>query len=272
MNKMKIGLWNIDHPENDVNSTNKQKRFLEIIDYLKKQNCDVLILNESNSAIELAGYTSYFSNESPFLNKNRCYNHPNRYYQVTVLSKIKAEQFDIMEPINGVLCKIEYQNQPIFIYGNVITIKDRWKNNSNKKYKDRLQEQIAQFNKLLDKNFIIAGDFNLKKGWTQQFHVGEIRNNTEIILYRATCELINNTFKYAKAKNVLVKYNINDNELIMKYTDNGIGFNLNQVWKNKIGMGIFNMKNRISSLNGQFKVESGAGKGIEVNISVPLKD
>jgi hypothetical protein len=165
---MKIGLWNIDHPENDIKRNNRHKRFLGVIDYLQEQNCELLILCESNSAIKLSGYTPYFSDESPFRNKNRCYGHPNRYYQVSIFSKIPTEQIDISEPINGLLCKIEHQKRHVFIYGNVITIKDQWKKDSDIKYKDRLQEQISQFNQLLGKDFIIGGDFNLKKGWAQK--------------------------------------------------------------------------------------------------------
>ncbi|NOQ23849.1 MAG: PAS domain S-box protein [Bacteroidales bacterium] len=94
----------------------------------------------------------------------------------------------------------------------------------------------------------------------------------ETALYRITTELINNTFKYAKAKNVSIKYFIQGNEVIMKYSDDGIGFNLDQVWKNKIGMGIFNLKNRISSLNGQYNISSEPNNGISVYISVPVNE
>ena len=165
---MKIGLWNIDHPEKNLKRSGRIKRFTEITRYIEKQDCDFLILSEANSAIQVNGYSQYFSEESPFYNKNRCYHHPNQYHQVAIFSKNPCEQIAIPEPINGVLCKIEHKNQPIFIYGNVITIKDQWKKDSNKKYKDRLSEQISQFTQLLGKTFIIGGDFNLKKGWLQK--------------------------------------------------------------------------------------------------------
>lgn len=94
----------------------------------------------------------------------------------------------------------------------------------------------------------------------------------ETALYRITTELINNTFKYAKAKNVSIQYFMQGNEVAMSYSDDGIGFNINQVWKNKIGMGIFNMKNRISALNGQFYIVSELNKGISVDISIPINE
>lgn len=165
---MKIGLWNIDHPEKNFKRASSQKRFLEVTNYLHNQECDLFILTESNSAIELPGFNSFFSDESPFTNQKRCYAYPNRYHQVSILSKLPVEQLRISEPINGVLCKIRVQGQPILLYGNVITIKDQWKKDSNKKYNDRLEEQISQFTKFLDTEFIVAGDFNLKKGWIQK--------------------------------------------------------------------------------------------------------
>ncbi|SHI12040.1 endonuclease/exonuclease/phosphatase family protein [Desulfofustis glycolicus] len=165
---MKIGLWNIDHPEKESRSSRRIRRFTEITRYVEKRDCDLLILTEANSAINLKGYTQYLSEESPFYNKNRCYDLPNKCHQVAIFSKNPCVQIAIAEPINGVLCEAEYNNQPIFIYGNVITIKDQWKKDSDKKHKDRLGEQIWLFAQLLGKKFIIGGDFNLKKGWLQK--------------------------------------------------------------------------------------------------------
>lgn len=168
---MKIGLWNIDHPEYDITKNRHHERFLDISDYLQQQDCDVFILTETNAAIGLDGYASFLSQESPFLNKSRCYASPNRYHQVGILSKVPAEQLDISEPINGVLCKIKWKEHLLYIYGNVITIKDQWKPDSDKKYKDRVAEQLQQFKELINQKSIIAGDFNLRKGWTQKKEV-----------------------------------------------------------------------------------------------------
>ena len=165
---MNIGLWNIDHPEHNISNRSRYKRFSEISEYLRQQDCDFYIITEANAAIQLKGYLSHFSDESPFLKKDRCYAAPNRYHQVGIYSKWPLEQVEICEPINGVLCKSIWQKQPVVIYGNVITIKDQWKNDSNKTYKDRVNEQIREMGQLVNERFIVGGDFNLKRGWSQK--------------------------------------------------------------------------------------------------------
>jgi len=165
---IKIGLWNIDHPELNQRSKKKRTRFSHVVKYLGSQDCDLLVLTESNSALDLHGYDAHYSDESPYINKTRCYDSLNQYHQVSIISKLSSHQINIEESINGLLCKVKAYDHSILLYGNVITIKDRWKKDSDKKYKDRLNEQLQQFKALLGNKFIIAGDFNLKKGWTQK--------------------------------------------------------------------------------------------------------
>lgn len=94
--------------------------------------------------------------------------------------------------------------------------------------------------------------------------------NTEIAFYRITTELINNTLKYAKADNITIKYYLKHGHVFMLYKDNGKGFDTEKVLNSRTGMGIFNMKNRINSLNGEFKIESIENEGVYVEIMVPL--
>ncbi|WP_409377676.1 endonuclease/exonuclease/phosphatase family protein [Gracilimonas aurantiaca] len=165
---MKIGLWNIDHPEYYEGKLSQNQRFIRIKEYLKEQDCDIYILCETNAALTLDGYFAFYSDESPYINKSRNYNKPNAYYQVGVYSRVPARQRTITEPINGVLCEITNGNQKFLLYGNVITIKDRWKKDSDLTYSDRLQEQLSQFESLADEGFIIGGDLNLRKGWANK--------------------------------------------------------------------------------------------------------
>ncbi len=81
---MKIGIWNIDHPELNTRSKTKTDRVRRIYDFLVSENCDVYVLTETNSAINLAGYNSIFSSESPFIKKSRSY-YVARYLEVFFL-------------------------------------------------------------------------------------------------------------------------------------------------------------------------------------------
>jgi len=85
---------------------------------------------------------------------------------------------------------------------------------------------------------------------------------TEIVVYRVIIELINNTIKHAKARNIHIDFNKNDEIVELVYKDDGLGFNLNEAIKQKKGLGINNIINRIKTLEGSFQFESYPEKGI----------
>lgn len=165
---MKIGLWNIDHPEKDSGNKSKQRRFNKITKYLTSANCDIYILTEANAAISLEGYASVFSTDSPFKSSRRFYGLPNIYHQVAIYSKVPLVQSEVIEPINSLQVKIETEGHLLNLYGNVVTLKDRWSKASDLKYNDRLEQQIESINKLPEQRTLVAGDFNLRLGWPQK--------------------------------------------------------------------------------------------------------
>ncbi len=167
---MKLGLWNIDHPEYHAERTSRRyQRMRDILAFLKAQDCDLFVLTETNAALLLPGYHAYLSAESPYLKASRDYHSPNRYHQVGIYSRFPLKQIAVAEPINGVLCKTSDGESSLWIYGNVITIKDQWQRDSSKTYRDRLEEQLDAFETLVSRSrFIIAGDFNLKINWPQK--------------------------------------------------------------------------------------------------------
>jgi two-component system NarL family sensor kinase len=48
------------------------------------------------------------------------------------------------------------------------------------------------------------------------------------VLYQTTKELINNTIKHAQAQNIRIQLKSNNNQIILYYRDDGVGFNLNE--------------------------------------------
>lgn len=100
--------------------------------------------------------------------------------------------------------------------------------------------------------------------------IGEKRydKNVEVILYRVVCELINNSIKHAECqyiKSVLVE---RSGCLVLDYTDDGKGFVLSEV--EDMGMGLSNIRSRVSTLNGKLKIVTSPGAGVKVKVVVPL--
>jgi len=97
-----------------------------------------------------------------------------------------------------------------------------------------------------------------------------IESKIEILLYRVVNELINNTVKHSKAKNVSLSISDNVNKIEMKYSDDGIGFDVIKIKKITEGVGLFNMHNRIKTLGGSFSIKSTVTEGTSVHIVLPI--
>ena len=93
--------------------------------------------------------------------------------------------------------------------------------------------------------------------------------NSEIMIYRIIQELLNNALKYAKASQVLVSCSQNKDVFFITVEDNGVGFDVLDP-KNKNGMGLKNIKNRVEFLNGKLEIDSKPNQGtsayIELNV------
>jgi signal transduction histidine kinase len=92
--------------------------------------------------------------------------------------------------------------------------------------------------------------------------------NFEIMLYRIVQEMVNNTLKYADAKNVSMIIKTDSDQLNIQFSDDGKGFNV----KDKLDsntIGISSIINRVKFLNGTVSIESKPGKGCMYLIQIP---
>ena len=91
-----------------------------------------------------------------------------------------------------------------------------------------------------------------------------------ICIYRAYQEALTNITRYAKAKKVISSITYFDENITLKIKDDGKGFDTTKQ-KNKQSFGLLGMKERVTSLNGTFKIISSPGKGTTIMISLPFK-
>jgi len=71
----------------------------------------------------------------------------------------------------------------------------------------------------------------------------------ETVMYRVACELITNTLRHAAARNLSISLSQDAGILSMHYSDDGIGFDMEEMANNK-GMGLSNIESRVKSING----------------------
>lgn len=95
----------------------------------------------------------------------------------------------------------------------------------------------------------------------------EINDDIELILFRVINELINNTIKHSKAKNANLTISLNNEQLVVKYNDDGSGFDVNNILEaDKSGMGLNNIIQRVKTANGTITFKSEKNKGMEATI------
>lgn len=102
--------------------------------------------------------------------------------------------------------------------------------------------------------------------WETQLDVGQ-----EIQLMRILQELITNTVKYARAKEIsLVLKTIKTSDFYLRYADNGVGFDIQSTLKDGKGLGMEHIARRVKVLGGNLEVGSDTGTGMWVVIRFPL--
>lgn len=104
---------------------------------------------------------------------------------------------------------------------------------------------------------------------------GELDNLGEDIninLYRIVQESLTNIIKHAKANEVQLSLSnkgshSTDESLLMVIRDDGMGFDIT---KTQRGLGLLGIRERVVALNGEFELNTGIDKGVEIVIKIPL--
>lgn len=104
---------------------------------------------------------------------------------------------------------------------------------------------------------------------TQNYKI-EKRGIEETILYHTAKELINNTLRYANAQNIKLDLKSFNDQVILYYRDDGIGFDLEVIKKVPKGLGLNNIVNKIKSIKGSVDLHSEPGKGMFLIASVKI--
>lgn len=106
---------------------------------------------------------------------------------------------------------------------------------------------------------------NIPEVYFQYYDVPTQMNKmVSLSVYRIIQELLNNSLKHAKAKEILIQINSEDDDLVIQYEDDGIGYDQTQIPKK--GMGLENIKSRVNYLHGSLSVDTQPGEGLSVLI------
>lgn len=85
-------------------------------------------------------------------------------------------------------------------------------------------------------------------------------------IYRIIQEMLNNALKYSQAKEVLIQLTKEDDEIVLLFEDDGVGFDIDNL-KRK-GMGLENIKSRVDYLKATLNVDSRVGEGTSYMVHI----
>ncbi len=76
------------------------------------------------------------------------------------------------------------------------------------------------------------------------------------VLYRILEEALSNIIKHSHANLVEISFQYEDEAMILKIQDNGVGFNVDSIFASGISVGLQSIKSRVEQLNGQLIINS----------------
>lgn len=89
----------------------------------------------------------------------------------------------------------------------------------------------------------------------------------KINCYRIIQESVYNSQKYAEAENILISFKHHQKYLDLCIQDDGVGFDTDL---KKKGIGLENIKTRVSTMSGKIKIQSANQKGTQIYCKIPL--
>ena len=95
----------------------------------------------------------------------------------------------------------------------------------------------------------------------------QLSTDQKLMLYRVVQEQLNNILKYADARHVSISLIQKDGHMLLTIHDDGKGFDSEEV---KAGIGIKNIKGRLEAFGGGLSIQSGKGKGCELQAHFAL--
>ncbi len=121
---------------------------------------------------------------------------------------------------------------------------------------------VAQL--LKDKSAI--GNFNYTFSKDKAIVWKQLNEITKANIYRIIQEALQNIIKHANAKNVILEFSIQQQQLQITLKDDGVGFD---VKKSKKGIGLKNIKTRVEKLSGTLTYTSTMLEGTALYINIP---
>jgi signal transduction histidine kinase len=181
-----------------------------------------------------------------------------------ILSTVKMSLSALAERIKDPSGKVILNNTNHLVNEAIATIKDISNNLSPHVLSNfGLSSAIAAFTTKI--NQTRAVEIIFKSNMEHQ----RLENEKEVVIYRAVCELINNSILHSGASRIEIELNKHEKFVTLQFYDNGRGFDTSKLTKEDLkGMGLSNIETRVKTVEGVFILESSPGKGTSALIKM----
>ncbi|PWT89107.1 MAG: hypothetical protein C5B55_11950 [Blastocatellia bacterium] len=95
----------------------------------------------------------------------------------------------------------------------------------------------------------------------------QLEPSTSLSLYRIAQEALHNIITHSQAKNVQVELAANREEVLLRISDDGMGFDLS---REVAGLGLASMRERVQAIGGSIDISSSSKSGTQIEVRVPL--
>mgnify|MGYP001407113688 FL=1 len=130
---------------------------------------------------------------------------------------------------------------------------------NNQEYKSLLEQFYNNQNSLLGIKYVLEYDDSL--------NLEQLSNLKKLNLYRILQETANNINKHSKATQAIISLIKEEETVLLSIEDNGRGF---EVTNKHHGIGLKNLKQRVTVLKGKISIQSNLNLGTKIFISFPL--
>jgi len=130
-----------------------------------------------------------------------------------------------------------------------------------------LDSMAEKMHETYNQNVIIQADSSI---------VDALEMSKQAVIFYIAEEGINNARKHAQADHIWVRLELIKKDIcLLEIKDDGVGFNTKEVdssYESRTSLGMVNMKERASLVNGIIRIHSVVGKGTSIQVIIPLTE
>jgi signal transduction histidine kinase len=131
---------------------------------------------------------------------------------------------------------------------------------------DNMQRIVARMREYAS-SILEPKDIEIEFGIDEKVEELKLNMESRRDLFLIFKEALNNSAKYSQCTQVKVYIGTENKKLVIRITDNGIGFNVQTA---DSGNGLGNMQKRAEVLRGLLNIKSEEGKGTEISLIIPV--